>query len=810
MTHAFLKRSWAIVFAGALALAGCSGEDGAAGPAGATGPTGPAGPTGPQGPTGPAGQDGHFTDIESCAGCHDAGLAAKHASLGQVKVSNEAIAATPADDVATPANESVDLTVTLNVKLDGVNANNFTRNAGVYYWTFDPATGYGTRNSVASTAVTVTPSTNGNYSIRLAGYGPGGATPAVSGSLIMVRLDTGNSAPQATAVLNYGAATAFDVVSDQACINCHGDYVFRGATHHGANPKGVEGCLVCHVRNNVESRLGDYNATTNPTGTGAGTRLMGYVHGIHNSHNMPDGEYNRNGSVDPEDAFSIGFPGFMNNCSTCHDSPERVALINDAPVSWALCMSCHDSWDGFSATAVGGAMANTHRNITLADQAPGAPALEKCATCHGATTVADMHNGLKTGRSGLIWDGVDQSVEIGATIDMQITGVAVNGTNLEITWTAAQSGAAVNPCNTDIAAGPVFFGATANAATGMANSNLSILRAYAQGGDWVNVDVGTSPGQPGSAVNVAAANTVCAGNVATTTVPAETTTATKGAVAIQGKPQVRFAPAAGTNVEVIQVRAKTPVREFVVADGSLPVATRREIVDVAKCNACHKGSLYQHGGNRVDSVELCVMCHNPASNDKNWRNTYGVVASESYDGRDGMTYDLRYMVHAIHSAGETDAPWVLYRGNNGIYAFGSRAALDALPNWPGAGSFPVFGSDTALDGTAQAATTRNHNEIVVHYPRALNDCNACHADGWQMSTPNPTLSMPVTLDAGAAPWGGQLDDVLLGATASSCMSCHQSGDPAVQFGLSVHAYGNGWIPGAFENGRQSIIDAATP
>ena len=68
----------------------------------------------------------------------------------------------------------------------------------------------------------------------------------------------------------------------------------------------------------------------------------------------------------------------------------------------------------------------------------------------------------------------------------------------------------------------------------------------------------------------------------------------------------------------------------------------------------------------------------------------------------------------------------------------------------------------------------------------------------------------VTVDAGAAPWGNQLDDVLMGPTAASCMSCHQSGDATTQFYLRTHAYGQGWLPTTFVNGRQTLIDAATP
>jgi hypothetical protein len=65
----------------------------------------------------------------------------------------------------------------------------------------------------------------------------------------------------------------------------------------------------------------------------------------------------------------------------------------------------------------------------------------------------------------------------------------------------------------------------------------------------------------------------------------------------------------------------------------------------------------------------------------------------------------------------------------------------------------------------------------------------------------------VTVAAGAAPWGNQLDDVLMGPTAASCMSCHQSGSNATQFYLRTHADGGSWLPVTFENGRQTLLDA---
>jgi hypothetical protein len=200
--------------------------------------------------------------------------------------------------------------------------------------------------------------------------------------------------------------------------------------------------------------------------------------------------------------------------------------------------------------------------------------------------------------------------------------------------------------------------------------------------------------------------TSCTDNVATTVVPRDTTAATKGIVGLQGKPQVRFAQASNN---VVWVRAKSPTREFNVADGAVVAASgqRRMLVDTEKCNKCHIGTLYQHGGNRVDNNELCVMCHNPASSEQNRRVGMGVTASEAYDGLAGQTYDMRYMVHAIHAAGAHRAAspgWaapdtnglrmqipgplvhvgkpLMYYRSNGIFFFGSKESEATLPNWP--------------------------------------------------------------------------------------------------------------------------------
>jgi OmcA/MtrC family decaheme c-type cytochrome len=319
--------------------------------------------------------------------------------------------------------------------------------------------------------------------------------------------------------------------------------------------------------------------------------------------------------------------------------------------------------------------------------------------------------------------------------------------------------------------------------------NLSILYSYAQGDDFI-LGTANAPGQA-SSVNVTTTNTACAGNVATTVVTVNGVEgADRGIVAIQGKPRVvSVADAAGT----MAVRAKTPTMEWYVGGNDVPVADqRREIVDTAQCLNCHVGSLYQHGGNRVDNVGMCILCHNPASNEQNVRVDYGVDASEAYDGKVGQTYEFKSMLHGIHSAGE-GAPVVVYR-SRGIYAWAPEGTV--LPNWPGTGSQPIFGSD---DGTGNPVM-QTHNFHSPTYPRPTNDCAACHVEDFD-DVPDQATAMATTLEAGAEPWGNQIDDVLQGAGAAACTSCHSSS------AAKGHAYQNGWTPTTFEDGRQTIIDA---
>ena len=176
----------------------------------------------------------------------------------------------------------------------------------------------------------------------------------------------------------------------------------------------------------------------------------------------------------------------------------------------------------------------------------------------------------------------------------------------------------------------------------------------------------------------------------------------------------------------------------------------------------------------------------------------GIDPADTYDGREGETYELKTMLHRIHSAGvEGQQPYVIYRGR-GIYAFAPEGTV--LPNWPGTGSQVAYGSTIDNDGNPGSFVV-NHNFHAPTYPRSLNECTACHVEDLPVQ-PDQTQAMATTIDAGSDVWNDQIDDVLQGATTTACITCHAY--PAAK----GHAYQNSWDPQEFEEGRQTIIDAA--
>ena len=154
------------------------------------------------------------------------------------------------------------------------------------------------------------------------------------------------------ATVQWGAAHLRDLVSNEGCASCHGDFPAWSEKFSHYAVVGSD-CQICHSR--ATRRSTTFNTRLDATtfaeaGPFYGTNLTEYIHGIHNSHNMPDGVYYRttapDDDFDGEDRYSVGYPSAIRSCNVCHTSEDQLDAAASAPVSYYLCMTCHQNWDG--------------------------------------------------------------------------------------------------------------------------------------------------------------------------------------------------------------------------------------------------------------------------------------------------------------------------------------------------------------------------------------------------------------------------------------------------------------------------------
>ncbi|MCC7138211.1 MAG: hypothetical protein IT460_07260 [Planctomycetes bacterium] len=203
--------------------------------------------------------------------------------------------------------------------------------------------------------------------------------------------------------------------------------------------------------------------------------------------------------------------------------------------------------------------------------------------------------------------------------------------------------------------------------------------------------------------------------------------------------------------------------------GGAVAVVERAVVGVDNCNVCHT-ELRAHGGSRVGSVELCLLCHTAGSEDRNDDPTTG--AYENWTP--GVTVDFKVMVHKIHNA--RHLPSV-----NGVATNpdGSRnyAATPAPLEYVGFGNnfvdlsevgFPVWPSlnvamprDFGYSALASASKTLEGNLLT-----GVVACAKCHGD--------PDAGGPMS-----APAQGAQSET--NPTFEACTSCHDDLDPAKSY-----------------------------
>jgi OmcA/MtrC family decaheme c-type cytochrome len=375
-----------------------------------------------------------------------------------------------------------------------------------------------------------------------------------------------------------GAYPTRDIVTTAACNACHDPLAI-----HGGGRRETKLCATCH---NAKLEIAG-----NPAGGGwDNSNLLNLVHKVHRSQNI--GELG--------DFTEVTFPQDIRNCKTCHKGTDGDNWKNRP--SKVACGSCHTTVNFTTGTGhLGGAQANN----------------QFCALCHPASAITIYHaTENSTPNNPADPPGL-------TTFEYGIDTVTVDSTNRAVVKFWIKSAVA----GADGSLGAFSFlnlgasGTNATLPTGF-TGGPSFLVAYANNvttpADYSNF--GKSAAQPVS-VSLIGLSLTGTPTQYTVTLPSSSAFpagAKMRAVALQGY----FTQ---TNVDISipvdgildNVGRHTPavvknvtgdaVRRVVVKSGYDNVAGVLTPVGCLECHEVFEG----HGGNRVNNVQVCVLCHNP-------------------------------------------------------------------------------------------------------------------------------------------------------------------------------------------------------
>ncbi len=675
-----------------VSLAACSGSDGKDGDAGPTGPSGPPGPPGPPGPSSGVPVDSAETiNVGVASVVVPAGGGAPVVEISLTNDLQQGLFGLPAGDIR--------FVISQLTPGSGGGSSEWqsyvTRDSG------------GITDAQATTergsSGTFVDNGDGTYQYtfaqNLTDYPAGPAFDETKTHRLGIEI-RGQAPISSNGIYDFvpaGGDPLFErrIVDNDTCFACHDIINF-----HGGPRTDIDYCVTCHNPYSI-----DGDTAAEPWGGTVDMKQM--VHKIHFGVNLTNGYFivGHGGSV--HDYSGVVFPQDVRNCTTCHDesddnTPQASNWREVQNVD--TCGSCHDNIDFAAGGHVGG----------INDDAT-------CVQCHGPDSTV---NGGDL-RVEVVHDLPVQTISQDFQYNIEdVLNMAV-GQNPEVQFsvTNPNDGSFYDILN------DVEWTTCAGGA-----SRLQIGIAW-NTDDYTNTNSGSNPAQPVAAGLNALA---CFGNPGATPVagqpgwfsvtaanPLPADAVGTAAVTIDGHPAVTV----DGNVERIPVRN---VVQYVGIDGAA-ASERREVVDIANCDNCHK-ELSLHGNNRTDEPQVCVTCHNPNATDA--RQRVPAVppdpphACETVLGTDDVSVDMKYMIHAIHAAGATGVPYQVCGYRNSVH------------------------------------------EYDFHYPGRLDNCEGCHNEGTYFPV-DPSAVLGTTVDV-----GGNIvsptDDVVVSPNAAVCSTCHVS------------------------------------
>jgi OmcA/MtrC family decaheme c-type cytochrome len=538
-----------------------------------------------------------------------------------------------------------------------------------------------------------------------------------------------------------GAVTTMrEVTTTAQCNRCHDPLAV-----HGGGRREVQLCQLCHTDQSVDPD------------TGNTLDLKHMIHRVHRGKNLPSvvngalgAKYAFIGFNGQEIAFGekvaacsggalkglpcedagdcpggtctagttvgVGFPPDLRDCSLCHtdgaDAPNHETRANAL-----ACTGCHDDVNPGDTPTDAGPPGTGH----IADDQPDA----LCRLCHTA--------------SGEEFDDSVPGAHVIPERSAQLRGLS--GEILSAAGTAEQS--------------VTLTFRFRNGDDGSAVTNLAEFNRLALNMSGPTTDLGgTTP--PFIGESVPAAGGMLTGpdgqGVFTYVTNAKLPAGAEGSWRIgmeARRPTTIFDPDA--NPISVNESPVNPILDFSV-DGS-PVVPRRTVVTQERCERCHgpfSRGFSIHGGPR-DTVEYCVICHNPSVTDFARRRHAFAMGGEA----DNEPINLKHLLHKIHSGEELEHhPYV-------VYGFGS-----------GANGFTPF------------------DFAEVRFPGDRGNCGGCHVDGSEL-LPLPGGLLP-TKQSFVDVSGGPAVETVSGSTPpvqDACLACHDSEDAAAHAETNTTAGG---------------------
>lgn len=468
-----------------------------------------------------------------------------------------------------------------------------------------------------------------------------------------------------------GTPSTRELITQAACDGCHAKLEM-----HGGQRSEISNCVTCHNRGLVDPD------------TGRDLSLDTMVHKIHRGELLPSVEagepymiIGRGGSV--HDFSEVVFPQPINNCVRCHDSAAPDAGRHLAGASIASCTSCHDrTWFGALASMP----------ATYAMHTGGAfPDSTLCRGCHSASggfvSVRERHF--------LPWEqpgAPSLAIEI-----TRVDAVATSSPSIEFALADRSGNAIVDPIDvTRLSAS--FAGPQPDYPTRVSRTVIGSGAA----GRLENLGSGNYRYTFNARLDAAAAGT--------------------WAFAFEGYRQGTLPD--GTTYRYAAVN---PLFSANVAGGD--VQAREELVDTAKCNACHL-EIAAHGNNRSGNAQYCATCHNPALTD---------AARRPAGNGTPENIELSRMIHRIHRGEELPSvqegtPYIVYGFGNAAIDFSAvrfpggvdRCESCHLPNTmqePSTGACISCHDDAASKAHAELNTTSSGAE----------SCSVCHGPNRDVS-----------------------------------------------------------------------------